>query len=53
MAEYAPSPWEPVAEHVEQYLSTGGQEGGVWMDAPCIVLETTGARSGNVSAGHR
>ncbi|MFM7067871.1 MAG: nitroreductase family deazaflavin-dependent oxidoreductase [Actinomycetes bacterium] len=45
-AEYAPSAWEPIAEHVEQYLSTNGEQGGVWMDAPCIVLETTGAKSG-------
>ena len=47
MAEYEPSPWEPIAEHVEQYLSTGGEEGGIWMDAPCIVLESTGAKSGS------
>ncbi len=46
--EYAPSPWDPIAEHVEQYLATGGQEGGVWMDAPCIILETIGRKSGKV-----
>lgn len=46
--EYEPSPWEPIAEHVEQYLSTGGEEGGVWEGAPCIVLSTVGAKSGKL-----
>ena len=47
-ADYAPSPWEPIAEHVEQYLSTNGEEGGIWEGAPCIILTTTGAKSGNL-----
>ena len=46
--EYEPSPWEPIAEHVEQYLSTGGEQGGIWEGAPCIVLSTVGARSGKL-----
>ena len=25
--EYAPSPWEPVADHVERYLATDGKDG--------------------------
>ena len=46
--DYEPSPWEPIAEHVEQYLSTGGEEGGIWEGAPCIVLATVGAKSGKL-----
>lgn len=45
---YEPSPWEPIADHVAQYLATDGVEGGIWMDAPCIILSTVGARSGKV-----
>jgi len=43
--EYEPSPWEPIADHVETYLATDGREGGVWMGGPVIILTTTGARS--------
>ena len=46
--EYAPSPWEPIADHVERYLATDGEDGGIWMDAPCIILSTVGARSGKL-----
>ena len=45
---YEPSPWEPIADHVEQYLSTGGQEGFIWEGAECIILTTTGRRSGKL-----
>jgi len=45
---YAPSPWEPIAEHVERYLATDGDEGAVWEGAPCIILTTTGAKSGQL-----
>jgi deazaflavin-dependent oxidoreductase (nitroreductase family) len=37
-----------VADHVAQYLATNGVEGGIWMDAPCIILTTVGARSGKL-----
>jgi F420H(2)-dependent quinone reductase len=47
-SDYEPSPWEPIAEHVERYLATDGEDGGVWMGAPCIILSTTGARSGKL-----
>jgi len=43
---YEPSPWEPIAEHVERYLATDGEDGAVWEGAPTIILTTTGARSG-------
>jgi F420H(2)-dependent quinone reductase len=46
--EYVPSPWEPIAEHVERYLATDGEDGAVWMGAPCIILTTTGAKSGKL-----
>jgi deazaflavin-dependent oxidoreductase (nitroreductase family) len=45
---YAPSPWEPIAEHVERYLATNGDDGAVWEGAPCIILTTTGAKSGQL-----
>jgi deazaflavin-dependent oxidoreductase (nitroreductase family) len=46
--DYAPSPWEPIADHVERYLATDGADGAEWMGAPAIVLTTTGARSGKL-----
>jgi F420H(2)-dependent quinone reductase len=47
-ANYEPSPWEPIADHVERYLATDGEDGAEWMGAPCIILTTTGARSGKL-----
>ena len=46
--EYEPSPWEPVADQVAQYERTGGEEGYDFMGGPCIILTTTGAKSGKV-----
>ena len=46
--EYEPSPWEPIAEQVEQYERTDGVEGGEFMGGPCIILTTKGARSGKL-----
>jgi deazaflavin-dependent oxidoreductase (nitroreductase family) len=46
--EYEPSPWEPIAEQVEQYERTDGVEGGEFMGGPCIILTSTGARSGKL-----
>ena len=45
---YEPSPWEPIADHVQQYLDTDGEQGGTWEGAPIIVLSTTGAKSGKL-----
>jgi F420H(2)-dependent quinone reductase len=45
---YAPSPWEPIAEHVERYLATDGDDGAIWEGAPIIILATTGAKSGQL-----
>ena len=33
-------------EHVRRYESTGGEVGYWWNGAPCLVLTTTGAKSG-------
>jgi deazaflavin-dependent oxidoreductase (nitroreductase family) len=47
-AEYEPSPWEPIADHVERYLATDGEDGAVWEGAPIIILTTTGRKSGKL-----
>ena len=46
--EYEPSPWEPIAGHVERYLATNGEDGAIWENAPVIILTTTGRRSGKL-----
>ena len=46
--EYEPSPWGPIAEHVASYEATDGAEGGIWMDAPAIILTTKGRHSGKL-----
>ncbi|MDH3755186.1 MAG: nitroreductase family deazaflavin-dependent oxidoreductase [Acidimicrobiia bacterium] len=46
--EYAPSPWEPIAHHVERYLATDGDDGFEWHGAKCVIVTTTGARSGKL-----
>lgn len=45
---YEPSPWQPIADHVERYLATGGAEGYEWEGANCIILSTTGRKSGAI-----
>ena len=46
--EYEPSPWEPIAQQVEQYEATGGVEGGELEGKPCIILTTKGRKSGKL-----
>ncbi|MDP6240172.1 MAG: nitroreductase family deazaflavin-dependent oxidoreductase [Acidimicrobiales bacterium] len=46
--EYAPSPWEFVADHVERYLASDGEDGYEMEGAPCVILTTTGRRTGKV-----
>nr|MCS5678193.1 nitroreductase family deazaflavin-dependent oxidoreductase [Acidimicrobiales bacterium] len=46
--EYAPSPWEPVADHVDRYLATDGRDGFDFNGAQCIILTTTGRKSGKL-----
>lgn len=43
---YVPSPWEPIADHVERYLATDGADGAQWEGADVIILTTTGRHSG-------
>ncbi|MDG2428206.1 MAG: nitroreductase family deazaflavin-dependent oxidoreductase [Acidimicrobiales bacterium] len=45
---YAPSPWEPVADHVARYLSTNGDDGFEFNGAECVILTTLGRKSGKV-----
>ena len=46
--EYEPSPWTPIAEQVELYERTGGEEGYLNEGKPCIILWTRGRSSGKV-----
>jgi len=46
MTEYEPSPWEPIADHVARYEATDGADGFAWEGAECIILTTTGRKSG-------
>lgn len=46
--EYAPSPWDLVAEQVRLYEESGGTEGTELEGAPCVILSTLGRNSGKV-----
>jgi deazaflavin-dependent oxidoreductase (nitroreductase family) len=46
--EYAPSPWDPVADHVQRYLDTDGEDGAEWEGAQVVILSTTGRTSGRL-----
>ena len=46
--EYEPSPVAMVAEQVELYERTGGEEGGTMQGKPVIILTTKGASSGKI-----
>jgi len=48
VSEYEPSPWEPIADHVERYLATDGADGAEWEGAEVIILTTTGRRTGKL-----
>src|SRR5690606_14858308 len=41
-------PWEPIAEQVATYESSGGREGTLLEGKPCIILWTRGRHSGKV-----
>lgn len=45
---YEPSPWEPIADQVALYESSGGTEGLELEGKPCIVLWTKGRHSGSI-----
>ena len=45
---YEPSPWPPIAAHVERYLDTDGEDGFEWEGAEVVILTTTGRKSGKL-----
>jgi deazaflavin-dependent oxidoreductase (nitroreductase family) len=45
---YEPSPWGPIADQVALYESSGGTEGLELEGQPCIILTTTGNKSGKL-----
>jgi F420H(2)-dependent quinone reductase len=46
--DYAPSPWEAVANQVADYERTDGVEGGDFMGGPCIILTSLGTKTGHI-----
>ena len=46
MPDYEPSPWDWVADHVEKYEGSGGTDGLDFIGFTCVVLTTTGRKSG-------
>jgi F420H(2)-dependent quinone reductase len=46
--DYEPSPWGPIADQVALYESSGGTDGLELEGKPCIILWTTGRKSGRV-----
>jgi deazaflavin-dependent oxidoreductase (nitroreductase family) len=40
------SPLEWVADHVQRYIETDGEEGHIWRGVPTLILTTLGRRSG-------
>lgn len=46
--EYAPSPWQFAAEHVERYERSGGTDGTTLRGMPVVVLTTLGRRTGKL-----
>ena len=46
--EYEPSPWGPIADQVKLYEESGGTEGLELEGQPCIILTTTGRKSGKL-----
>src|SRR5688572_32775295 len=47
-ADYEPSPWDFVAEQVRQYEESGGREGTLLEGKPCVILTSTGRRTGKL-----
>ena len=45
---YEPSPWKPIADHVDRYLATDGADGFEWEGAQCVILTTTGRKTGSL-----
>jgi deazaflavin-dependent oxidoreductase (nitroreductase family) len=47
-ASYEPSPWPPIAEHVERYLATDGEDGFGWEGGEVVILTTRGRKTGKL-----
>ncbi len=45
---YEPSPWQPIAHHVDRYLATDGADGFEWEGAQCVILTTVGRKTGSL-----
>ena len=45
---YQPSPWKPIADHVDRYLATDGADGFEWEGAQCVILTTVGRKTGSL-----
>ena len=46
MSEILESPIEFVANHIKTYVATNGEDGHIWQGVPCLLLTTTGRKSG-------
>ena len=47
-ADYEPSPWEPIADHVERYMDSDGADGAEWEGTQVILLGTIGRKTGKL-----
>lgn len=45
-SEIIDSPSEWVADHIHRYVATNGEDGHVWRGVTCLLLTTTGSKSG-------
>ncbi|MDI5981081.1 nitroreductase family deazaflavin-dependent oxidoreductase [Amycolatopsis magusensis] len=48
MAQPTDSPTKWVAQHVQRYVETGGEQGGVFHGVPALLLTTRGRKSGRL-----
>jgi deazaflavin-dependent oxidoreductase (nitroreductase family) len=46
--EYVASPWEFVADQVALYESSNGADGTLMQGLPCVIVTSTGARTGAI-----
>jgi deazaflavin-dependent oxidoreductase (nitroreductase family) len=44
--EILDSPIGWVADHIQRYVATNGEDGHIWRGVPCLLLTTTGRKSG-------
>lgn len=44
--EIIDSPIGWVADHIQRYVATNGEDGHIWRGAPCLLLTTMGRKSG-------